>query len=178
MALSVVFALIALVIPCIADATSDTPVITVCQVMQNMSAYNGQTVVIIGRLAGSMEGSWLDADCPQQIVQNGIEWHTDIALAYIMTHNEPPPALSKGFDWNEQLLLKKVAELRPMTVLHAIPRLRYREEWAAVFGRFETHPLQSLADGFGHLNGSPARLIWPEHWVHILHVKAQRWVKP
>jgi len=169
------FALIVLVIPSIADDTLELPVITVCEVLKDMSAYNGQTVIVVGRLGGSSEGSWLDADCPQRVVQNGIEWDTIIALADVRGQAEPP-SLSKGFHWNDQLLLKKVSELKPMTVLQAVPKIHYRDEWAAVFGRFETHPLDSREDGFGHLAGSPARLIWPEKGVHILHAKAQRWV--
>jgi hypothetical protein len=175
MAFRLVFALIVLVIPCIADVITEIPVITVCDVLKNMSVYNGQEIIVVGRLVGTSEGSWLGAECPQKVVQNGTEWDTVITLADIMAQSEAP-SFFKGFHWNDQLLLKKVSELKPMTVLHAVPQIHYRDEWAAVFGRFETHPLQSRGDGFGHLNGSPARLIWPEKGVHILHTKAQRWV--
>jgi len=52
----------------IADDRADIPVITVCDVMRNMSAYNGRTVIVVGRYASSMEGAWLDAKCPNKIV--------------------------------------------------------------------------------------------------------------
>jgi hypothetical protein len=165
-----------LVMPCIAEATPlEVPVLTVCDVLQNASAYNGQTVVVVGRYGGTDEGAWLDADCPQKFVQNGIEWHASIALTDFM-EQQAPPSLPRGFRWDRALLSKEVSALMPSTALQALPRLHYRDQWAAIFGRFETRPLLSKSDGFGHLAGSPARLIWPARGIHIFHVKSEHWV--
>ena len=165
-----------LMMPCIVEAMPfEVPVVTVCDILQNASAYNGQTVVVVGRYGGTDEGAWLDADCPLKFVQNGIEWHASIALTDVM-EQWAPPSLPTGFRWDQALLSKEVSVLMPSTVLHALPRLHYRDHWAAIFGRFETRPLRSKRDGYGHLGGSPARLIWPAKGIHIFRVESEHWV--
>jgi hypothetical protein len=165
-----------LAMPCIVEAAPfEVPVVTVCDILQNASAYNGHVVIVVGRYGGTDEGAWLDADCPQEFVQNGIERHASIALTDVMEQKDPP-SLPHRFRWNQALLSKRVSALIPSTVLHSVPRLHYRDRWAAIFGRFETRPLLSKRDGFGHMAGSPARLIWQARGIHIFHVKSEHWV--
>jgi hypothetical protein len=166
---------VVVVTPCVADTKPTVPVVTVCDLLRDSSVYNGSTVAVVGRYGGTDEGVWLDADCPQKLVQNGIEWHASIALADMMAQSAPP-SVPKGFDWNKRLLREKVAELKPSTHLHAIPEYHYRDQWAAAFGRFETRPLRSKTDGYGHLGGSPARLVCPEKGVRIVHLPSEHWV--
>jgi len=173
--LRLVIAVYALAVAGVAANVPDIPVVTVCDVMSNMSAYNGRTVIVVGRYGHSMEGAWLDATCPNSIVENGMEWGNDIALIDMSAQGEPPD-FPKRFRWNDRLLGKKVSELKPSTELRENARYQYRDEWAAVFGRFETRPLRSRADGYGHLAGSPARLVWPDNGVHIFHLRSERWV--
>ncbi len=47
------------------------PVITVCEALEDLSRYNGKSVVIVGRSSYTNEGSWLTEDCKHKIVTEG-----------------------------------------------------------------------------------------------------------
>ena len=144
------------------------PVLTVCEALNNLSQHNGKVVVVVGKLVGTEEGSWLREDCDEKIVTDGYTWENIISLAYVRSAVEPPPRVPKDFDWDLTLLLKKLKQVRRTTRLQVLKQYNYTDRWFAVFGRFETRlPLQVALGGgdklfgygFGHLNAAPAQLI-------------------
>ena len=145
---------------------SDIPVVTVCEVMKELPAYNGKTIVVVGRFGSTDEGAWLSEDCTQQLVIKGHEWSNSISLSDTVGSTQPPPSLPKAFRWNKNMLFKKLTQVKSTTVLRVYPEFHYSDKWLALYGRLETHvPLETL-DGFGHLNGSPAQLISPQDGVY------------
>ena len=62
-------------------AGTEVPVLSVCEILADRLAYNGKTVVVVGRTVSTTEGSWLDQECGQKLVIDGSEWPWDISLS-------------------------------------------------------------------------------------------------
>jgi hypothetical protein len=45
------------------DLNSKVAVLTVCEALNDLSRYNGKTVVLVGKFASTSEGAWLSEDC-------------------------------------------------------------------------------------------------------------------
>lgn len=158
--------------PAHAQGTDNVSILSVCEVMNDLLLHNGQTVIVVGRFGRSDEGSWLDQDWSTKPIVNGLEWHASIALVDMMPSAEPPPT-PKHFRWDTQLLLSKLMEVKPTTTLQTFKHCS--DKWAAIYGRLETRPLRYRYDGFGHLGGSPARLIFPQNGIYYF---PRRYLKP
>lgn len=155
--------------------SADIPVLTVCELMQSLPAHKGTTIVVVGRLGSTSEGSWLDQKCTEKLVTDGYEWGSNISLSYLVSETVPSPILPRNFHWDKKILARKLAEVEKTTTLRVYPQYHYTDRWIAVFGRLETHfpldpgvyPSASYSTGYhpagyGHLNGSPAQLVWPQ----------------
>jgi hypothetical protein len=152
-------------------STAGIPVLTVCESLADLSRYDGQTVILVGKLGSTMEGVWLSQRCEHKLVTNEYTWADTISLAYV-ERVEPPPNLPKGFEWNEPELKAKLKEVQKTTELEVLKQYHYSDKWYAVFGRFETRlPLQVVRGGggtlwgygFGHLGAAPAQLVADPH---------------
>src|ERR1044071_5099813 len=75
--------------------TQAVPLVTVCDVLKDLPAYKGRTVIVVGRSKSTMEGSWLDQDCPTKLITDGYEWSTSISLSYIGTESTAPSMPTK-----------------------------------------------------------------------------------
>jgi hypothetical protein len=144
------------------------PVVTVCEVLNDLGRYNGKSIIVIGKESGTMEGSWLTADCEKKLVTDGFTWDDSISLSYVRGTVEPLPPLPDRFKWNTKLVTVKLQEIQRTTKLRPRPE---NDRWFAIFGRLETRlPPQTFRDpkgilegyGFGHLNSSPAQVISPQ----------------
>jgi hypothetical protein len=153
------------------------PVVTVCEALHDLSRYNGESIIVVGRLGHTDEGSWLSEDCENQIKTGEYKWANAISTTYALSDVEPPPILPKGFKWDRDLLTNKLKEVQRTTKLQVLKEHNYSDKWVAFFGRFETRlPLQVVVGGggklmgygFGHLNGAPAQLISPQGGFHEL----------
>lgn len=143
-------------------------VITVCEALKNLSLYNGKPIVIVGRLGGTFEGSWLSENCDSSLITDGYTWSNIISTSYLRSETEPPPPLPQNFKWDKELLQSKLKQLQATTRLRDAKTLEYSDKWVAIFGRFEARlPLRTAVAGdgkprgygFGHLNAAPAQLI-------------------
>ena len=67
---------------CIAPASGAPPVLTVCEVLENIDLYRGKDVVIIGRLEWTFEGGFLHEKCnaDDRVLIQGSRWVSMIAL--------------------------------------------------------------------------------------------------
>jgi hypothetical protein len=157
-----------------ATALADVPVLSVCEVLDNRLAYNGKTVIVVGRIVRTMEGEWLDQECGQKLVIDGYGWPYSISLSYYFGRPpKPPPAKPTGFQWNSSLILAKLEEVQKTTKLWPNPRPERSEEWAAVFGRFDTlekfppsYPDKKRPHGFGNQGSGPSQLVWPHNGIY------------
>src|SRR5579859_5067758 len=86
---------------------ADYPVVTVCDVLGNLPAYNGKTVIVVGARHSTTEGVWLVATCPKLIV-NGAEWGGDLWLSQRGLKNDEPPSLPHDLNWNDDSVTRKL----------------------------------------------------------------------
>jgi hypothetical protein len=142
----------------------------VCEALNTRSQHNGKGVIVVGKLVGTGEGSWLREDCDEKIVTDGYTWTNVISLTYVRSEAATPPSVPKDVNWNLPLLLTKLKQVQRTTALQVLKEYNYTDKWFAVFGRFETRiPLQValggggklIGYGFGHSNTAPAQLISP-----------------
>ncbi len=146
------------------------PVVTVCEALQDLSGYNGKSIIVVGRIGYTREGTWLSEDCERTVVTKGYAWANIISSEHNRSQatGKLPPELPKGFDWDKELLTNKLKEVQATTKLHDLKEYKYSGQWVAIFGRFETQlPLRVgrggdgklMGYGFGHLGMAPAQLI-------------------
>ena len=147
---------------------ADTPVVTVCEALNDLSRFNGVAIVAVGKLASTDEGKWLSQTCATDIVTNGYKWVNTISLTYERGGVRPPPELPKTFSWEQAIVSLKLKQVQETTKLEVLPQYNYTDKWFAIFGRFETRVPPRVArggddkmhgGGFGHLNLAPAQLI-------------------
>jgi hypothetical protein len=149
------------------------PVLSVCEVLDNRLEYNGKTVIVVGKVVRTMEGEWLDQECGHELLIDGYGWAYSISLSYLGSSAKAPPSKPAGFQWNSSLLLRKLEEVQKTTKLSPAMQPLYSEEWAAVFGRFDTLEKLPISagypkrpSGFGQLGGAPAQLVWPHNGIY------------
>jgi hypothetical protein len=138
------------------------PVLTVCEALQNLSAYNNKSIIVIGQIVATDEGGWITEDCERNIVTDGYTWGNAISTLYMVGSMAPPPPLPKNYRWDDELLLRKAMNTRNYK------NSRDLGGWAAMFGRLETripprvikYPNGTIGGlGFGHLGTAIAQLI-------------------
>ena len=158
------------------------PVLTVCEALNSLGQHNGKLVIVVGKLVGTDEGSWLREDCDEKIVTDTYTWAHIISLSYLRSEVEPPPRVPRDFNWNRPLLIKKLNQVRRTTRLQILKQDNYTDRWFAVFGRFEVRlPLQValggggklFGSGFGHLNAAPAQLVSADDGYRELKPKSE-----
>jgi hypothetical protein len=159
---------------------AEVPVLTVCEVMSDLTRLDGKVVIIIGRFGYTDEGSWLDEECGHKVLAAGHEFEPSISLTYALGDFEPPPQMPEHFKWDERLLQEKLKQVKRTTKLRVYKKHNYTDTWMAMFGRLETQLPHRIAygngislsiAGFGHLSGSPAQLVSPQKGSHSLGKK-------
>ena len=138
--------------------------VTVCEILNNRSSYNGKTVAIIGSFVGTMEGFWINDECLKQIKEGNRVWPNSIFLRYDPTS---PTRLSKGLEVKDIDAKQTIAQLK-----RRIKPVKGKYYWAVAYGVLETSDnLQTgiaadgktiIPDGYGHLNAAPAQIIYRE----------------
>jgi len=139
--------------------------VTVCEVMQDLSAYDGKVVAVVGRYSYRQAGRWLgELKCPRKLMIGEQEWPNAFWIAYDATTAPKPPAVLAV---DSALLTQKLREVRARTVLTKFPfGSSDYDGWAVVYGRVETRkdlvvasPGGTRKNGFGVGESSPARLV-------------------
>ena len=139
--------------------------VTVCEVMQDLSAYDGKVVAVVGRFSSRQTGRWLgEQKCPQKLLAGGQEWPDAFWLDYDPATAPKPPAVLAV---DAPLLAQKLREVKLGTALTKLPfGSSDYDNWAVVYGRVErrkdlvvTTPAGARKNGFGYGNSSPARLV-------------------
>ena len=139
--------------------------VTVCEVLQDISAYDGKVVAVVGRFSFRQTGRWLgEQKCAHKFVTGDREWPNALWVTYDpATAPKPPEVLAV----NAALLAQKMREVKLGTSLTKLPfgSADY-DNWAVVYGRVETRKdLVTVTasgprkNGFGYGDSSPARLV-------------------
>jgi hypothetical protein len=161
-------------------ASNEVPVLTVCEVMSDLTRLDRKVVIVIGRFSHSDEGSWLDEECGDKVLAAGREFEPSISTTYVVSDFAPPPQMPRHFKWDKRVLQEKLKEVKRTTRLRVSKQYHYTDTWMAMFGRLETrlprriefgNDRYALTAGFGHLSGSPAQLVSPPHGSHFLGKK-------
>jgi hypothetical protein len=139
--------------------------VTVCDVMQDLTAYDGKVVAVVGRFSFRQAGGWVGAQkCPQKLVTGGQEWPNAFWVTYDPATAPKPPAVLAV---DGALLAEKLREVKAGTALTKLPfgSTDY-DSWAVIYGRVETRkdllvetPNGPRKNGFGYGESSPARLV-------------------
>ena len=139
--------------------------VTVCDVLQNLSAYDGKVVAIVGRFSFRQNGRWLgEQNCGRKLVIGEQEWPSALWVAYDPASAPKPPAVLAV---DGVLLAQKLRAVKQAT---SLTKFRFGstdyDTWAVVYGRVETRKdlVAVTADGtrkngYGYGESSPARLV-------------------
>jgi len=139
--------------------------VTVCEVLQDLAAYDGKVVAVVGRYSLRQAGRWLgEQKCAHRFVTGDQEWPNALWVTYDpQTAPKPPERLAV----NAVLLAQKIREVKQGTSLTKLPfgSTDY-DNWAVVYGRIETRKdlltvtaSGTRRNGFGYGASSPARLL-------------------
>jgi hypothetical protein len=154
-----------LVCPLIEGAEPALQPVTVCEVLQGLSAYDGKVVAVVGRFSSRQTGRWLgEQKCDRKLVAGGQEWPNAFWVTYDpAAAPEPPTVLAV----DATLLAQKLRAVKLGTSLTKLPfGSPDYDNWAVVYGRVETRKdlvtvtgSGTRKNGFGYGESSPARLI-------------------
>jgi hypothetical protein len=157
--------LLTLVCPLVEGAGPPLQPVTVCEVLQDLSAYDGKVVAVVGRFSYRQAGRWLgEQKCDRMFVAGAREWPNALWVAYDPDEAPKPPAVLAV---DAPML---AAKLRAVKLGTSLTKLRFGsgdyDNWAVVYGRIETRKDLVAAtangprrNGFGYGNSSPARLV-------------------
>ena len=151
--------------PLAAGADPAQQPVTVCEVLRDLSAYDGKVVAVVGRFSSRQAGRWLgEQKCAHKFVTGGQQWPNAFWVEYDpATAPKPPEVLVV----NAVLLAQKVRKVKLDTSLTQLPfGSQDYDNWAVVYGRVETRKdLIAVTgggprkNGFGYGESSPARLV-------------------
>lgn len=139
--------------------------VTVCEVMQDLSAYDGKVVAVVGRFSSRQTGRWLgEQKCGFKLVTGDQEWPNAFWVVYDPAAAPKPPAVLAV---NAAVLAQKLRSVKLGTSLTKLPfGSGDYDNWAVVYGRVETRkdlvtvtPSGTRKNGFGYGESSPARLV-------------------
>lgn len=151
--------------PLLAGAEPPLRPVTVCDVLQDLSAYEGKVVAVVGRFSARQTGRWLgEQKCGHKLMIGDQEWPNAFWLVYDPAGAPKPPAV---LSVDAALLAQKLRDVKLGT---ALTRFRFGspdyDNWALVYGRIETRKdLVTVTaggprkNGFGYGESSPARLV-------------------
>ena len=139
--------------------------VTVCEVLQDLSAYDGKVVAVVGRFSFRQTGRWLgEQKCGHKLVTGDREWPNAFWVAYDPSA-APKPSAVLAVD--AAILAQKLRAVKLGTSLTKLPfGSEDYDNWALVYGRIETRkdlvtvtPSGPRKNGFGYGESSPARLV-------------------
>jgi len=132
------------------------PVISICDLFQNLSAWKEKRIAVRGELVGTMEGTWISGRCKGEFVTNGYRWPV------FLTFSEPAYYSSESAKlyetkWPAAREGNEALEGRRSVVKTAtfVGFLRMRSKYTAVCSADRTY----ITNGFGHLNGAVGELV-------------------
>jgi len=150
--------------------------VTVCEVMEDLAAYDGKVVAVVGRFSFRQSGRWLgEQKCARKLVISDQEWPNAFWVAYEQGN---APKLPVRLAVDSAALEQKLRTVKMGTSLTKLPfGTADYDGWALIYGRVETRkdlvmasPTGARKNGYGYGESSPARLVCPgEAAVVFLH---------
>jgi uncharacterized protein len=140
--------------------TGEIPVIPICELFQNLSAWKGKRIAVRGESSSTMEGSWIGGRCKGEFYTNGYRWPVALDYAVPAYYSRRTAALCEakrpsGPPKGWETLRHRYSVIETATY---VGRLRMRTEYTAACRESGDY----ITNGFGHLNGAAAELIVEE----------------
>lgn len=155
-----------LLLPVLLLADSKTAqTLTVCDALKALPKYRNRMVIIRGELLRTEEGTYLSAvDCQKPLVASGHTWEPEYAINLI-----PPD--SPSVESSESFIASVRVDPASSKLLSRYADDSKTRIWITVRGRLETRLNFELVQwgdgkqrpyGDGHLNASPAQLVYED----------------
>jgi hypothetical protein len=140
----------------------DTPILTVCDLLDRASELGGRDVVLVGEYSATTEGAWLQQACQKHIETAGFVWRDIVSI---------------NINGNEALSPSRLAALQSEPELeHSIRAVEASLLGSgityAVYGRIKTKRLRVVRCGtrlcglgFGHMGWAPIEIECPAKFV-------------
>ena len=157
--------LLTLVYPLVRAAEAPLHPVTVCEVLQDLAAYDGKVAAVIGRFSRRDTGRWLgEQKCAKKFVAGDQVWPNAFWVVYDPADAPKPPEVLAV---NAVQLAQKLREVKLGTSLTKLPfGSKDYDNWAVIYGRIETRKdlvrvtaTGTRKNGFGYGESSPARLV-------------------
>ena len=147
-----------------AGAPAAVEPLRVCEVLQDLNAYRGKTVALLGRYSFRENGRFLsESGCQSKLTSGTFEWPAAVRLATDADAGPKPP---ENFDIDTAATSRKLQLVRKATTLgkFRFGSLEY-DRWAIVYGRVEAakefdSPPQGLKPAKSGLEPAPAQLLY------------------
>ena len=141
---------------------AETPAISVCEALTHPKLYDHKLVAIRGIQVAGMEGGWLKGqNCDKAFVTNGYIWPSIVWLEMSDSTREAAgilgPELKSSLErGNADLKKKNFNNDRDRLVITYIGIF---EAYDDTLQQYHPDSRSTRANGFGHLNSSPAQII-------------------
>jgi hypothetical protein len=114
--------------------SASPPVLTVCEALQDLKAYNGKDVVIVARSGFTFEGTFLGEHCEpdDRTLIQGHRWSSMIAIGRSL------PSIDVASD--EALIRRKLEDLKRAAPASDRPSGPFAPHWVVLFGRLDSPP--------------------------------------
>jgi len=131
------------------------PVIPICDLFQNLTAWKGKRIAVRGQFVTTMEGAWISGRCKGAFVTNGYRWPVFLTFGE-PAHYSPENAKLYATQWPPVPEGERALEGRYSVVKTAtfVGLLRMKSEYSAVCREDGSY----ITNGFGHLGGAAADL--------------------
>jgi hypothetical protein len=176
------------------QAGGEPPLLTVCDVLASPARYQRSSIMVVGRIRSTDEGTWLGEDkCDSPLITDGYQWPS---MLWLSCCSVPAPRSGKSavtdfMLWSKLAQVRKRTKLGTRQVFQGGGIVRDRravqtwtgmrdvaEQWAVVYGRFETQErlrpskasgaATDWGNGFGHLSAAPGQLIYQQGAIRLI----------
>ena len=135
----------------------DLPVIPICELFQNLTAWKGKRIAVRGEISSTFEGLWIGGHCKGSFYTGKYRWPVALVYgtpAYLSRTTESITKVSvlPGPAKGEELLRGRHNVIKTATY---VGRLRMRDEYMTGCRADGSY----RGNGFGHLNYSAGQLI-------------------
>jgi hypothetical protein len=178
------------------QAGGEPSLLTVCDLLASPARYHGRTIMVVGRFRSTDEGTWLGEDkCDSPLITDGYQWPSMLWLSCCSPSAPTPP--SRKIVVTDMMLWSKLAQVRKRTKLATQQVFQgggivrdgravqtwsgmreVAEQWAVVYGRFETQErlrppkhygaATDWGNGFGHLSAAPGQLVYQQTAMRLI----------
>lgn len=116
-------------------AEDDAPLVRVCDVLQNLNAYKGKTVAVVGRYSFRRNGRFFsESACDHDLKTGDVKWPKSLRIVF--DQSAPKPAQQFEIDAPAAYRVLKIVQQRTQPAKFPFGTSDY-DRWAVAYGRVE-----------------------------------------